>query len=181
MRGFGGGFDSSGCLVRKMTKEFFPSLPCRLCRRMSRFGSCISTVICVWSDKGTVHLFNLVVFGASNRQSTFSPLTPYLPLPKYFQSERSYAQYRIPVQSAHISLSQTSSMRAPPSDVDEERCVVGWIEAPGTEEGGWVEHQLVALTYAGGWYRLLLPQDVNKVYVLKDTESQVHRMSPMKM
>ncbi|KAJ7638702.1 SVP1-like protein 2 [Roridomyces roridus] len=114
--------------------------------------------LCVWSDKGTVHVFNLVVSGASNRQSTFSPLTPYLPLPKYFESEWSYAQYRIPVQSAHISLSQTSSMRAPPSDVDEERCVVGWIEAPGTEEGGPVEHQLVALTYAGGWYRLSLPQ-----------------------
>jgi hypothetical protein len=43
--------------------------------------------------------------------------------------------------------------------VDEERCVVGWIEAPNDEStgGGAVEHQLVALTYAGGWYRLSLP------------------------
>ncbi|KAJ7791319.1 hypothetical protein B0H14DRAFT_2935821 [Mycena olivaceomarginata] len=83
--------------------------------------------LCVWSDK------------APNRQSTFSPLTPYLPLPKYFESEWSYAQYRIPV--------------------DEERCVVGWIEAPNDENTaeGRVEHQLVALTYAGGWYRLSLP------------------------
>ncbi|KAJ7499035.1 WD40-repeat-containing domain protein [Mycena latifolia] len=115
--------------------------------------------LCVWSDKGTVHVFNLVVSGASNRQSTFSPLTPYLPLPKYFESEWSYAQYRIPVQSSHISLSATSSMRPPPPDVDEERCVVGWIEAPddGNPNPGPVEHQLVALTYAGGWYRLSLP------------------------
>ncbi|KAJ7507683.1 SVP1-like protein 2 [Mycena galericulata] len=112
--------------------------------------------LCVWSDKGTVHVFNLVVSGASNRQSTFSPLTPYLPLPKYFESEWSYAQYRIPVQSAHITLSATSSMRAPPPEVDEERCVVGWIEAPDVGDGP-VEHQLVALTYAGGWYRLSLP------------------------
>ncbi|KAJ6599181.1 WD40-repeat-containing domain protein [Mycena vulgaris] len=114
--------------------------------------------LCVWSDKGTVHVFNLVVSGASNRQSTFSPLTPYLPLPKYFESEWSYAQYRIPVQSSHISLSATSSMRSPPADVDEERCVVGWIEAP--DDGNPnrpVEHQLVALTYTGGWYRLSLP------------------------
>ncbi|KAJ7742496.1 SVP1-like protein 2 [Mycena maculata] len=111
--------------------------------------------LCVWSDKGTVHVFNLVVSGASNRQSTFSPLTPYLPLPKYFESEWSYAQYRIPVQSAHISLSATSPVR-PAAEVDEERCVVGWIEAPDRGDGP-VEYQLVALTYAGGWYRLSLP------------------------
>ncbi|KAJ7667907.1 SVP1-like protein 2 [Mycena polygramma] len=114
--------------------------------------------LCVWSDKGTVHLFNLVVSGASNRQSTFSPLTPYLPLPKYFESEWSYAQYRIPVQSSHISLSATS-IRSPTAEVDEERCMVGWIEAPDTGNSNHspVEYQLVALTYAGGWYRLSLP------------------------
>jgi hypothetical protein len=94
----------------------------------------------------------------SNRQSTFSPLTPYLPLPKYFESEWSYAQYRIPVQSSHISLSATS-IRSPTAEVDEERCMVGWIEAPddGNASNGPVEYQLVALTYAGGWYRLSLP------------------------
>ncbi|KAF7332133.1 WD-REPEATS-REGION domain-containing protein [Mycena kentingensis (nom. inval.)] len=112
--------------------------------------------LCVWSDKGTVHVFNLVVSGASNRQSTLSSLTPFLPLPKYFESEWSYAQYRIPTQSAHISLSATS-IRSPVPEVDEERCVVGWIEAPGNESGP-VEYQLVALTYAGGWYRLSLPK-----------------------
>ncbi|KAG5642532.1 hypothetical protein DXG03_002605 [Asterophora parasitica] len=88
--------------------------------------------LCVWSDKGTVHVFTLVASGASNRQSTFSPLTPFIPLPKYFDSEWSYAQYRIPTQSSHITLSAPAS-RSPTADVpDEERCVVGWIEAPTT-------------------------------------------------
>lgn len=112
--------------------------------------------LCVWSDKGTVHVFTLFVSGASNRQSTFSSLTPYLPLPKYFGSEWSYAQYRIPVQTSHISISASSRS----ADVaDEERCVVGWVEAPtdGSSSRSDVEYQLIALTYTGGWYRLSLP------------------------
>lgn len=88
-------------------------------------------------------------------------MTPFLPLPKYFDSEWSYAQYRIPAQSSHISIS-TPSPRSPTADVpDEERCVVGWIETPVADsaESGRpaTEHQLVALTYTGGWYRLSLP------------------------
>ncbi|KAG6918916.1 hypothetical protein DXG01_010571 [Tephrocybe rancida] len=117
--------------------------------------------LCVWSDKGTVHVFTLVASGPTNRQSTFSPLTPFLPLPKYFDSEWSYAQYRIPTQSSHITLSAPAS-RSPTADVpDEERCVVGWIEVTSSTEsvaGKPTEYQLIALTYAGGWYRLSLPQ-----------------------
>ncbi|KAG6902300.1 hypothetical protein C0995_001910 [Termitomyces sp. Mi166 len=117
--------------------------------------------LCVWSDKGTVHIFTLVASGPSNRQSTFSPLTPFLPLPKYFDSEWSYAQYRIPSQSSHITFSAPTS-RSPTEDVpDEERCVVGWIKATPSNElsrGETQEYQLVALTYVGGWYRLSLPQ-----------------------
>lgn len=93
-----------------------------------------------------------------NRQSTFSSLTPYLPLPKYFGSEWSYAQYRIPVQTSHISISASS--RSTAGDVpDEERCVVGWVEAPPDSSSNRlnVEYQLIALTYTGGWYRLSLP------------------------
>ncbi|KAF8076277.1 WD40-repeat-containing domain protein [Lyophyllum atratum] len=120
--------------------------------------------LCVWSDKGTVHIFTLVASGTSNRQSTFSPLTPFLPLPKYFDSEWSYAQYRIPVQSSHITLSAPSS-RSPTADVpDEERCVVGWIETTAVNnsgQGSMIEYQLIALTYAGGWYRLSLPNQGN--------------------
>ncbi|KAH9850701.1 WD40-repeat-containing domain protein [Lenzites betulinus] len=119
--------------------------------------------VCVWSDKGTVHVFALTSgSGASNRQSTFSPLTPFIPLPKYFDSEWSYAQYRIPAQSAHISLSAQPAKPPTADVVDEEKCVVGWIQiapedqdAPGRAQR--VEYQLVALTYTGGWYRLALP------------------------
>ncbi|KAG6857335.1 hypothetical protein H0H87_005638 [Tephrocybe sp. NHM501043] len=117
--------------------------------------------LCVWSDKGTVHVFTLVTSGATNRQSTFSPLTPFLPLPKYFDSEWSYAQYRIPTQSSHITISAPAS-RSPTADIpDEERCVVGWIDVPHSNESGQekgTDYQLIALTYVGGWYRLSLPQ-----------------------
>ncbi|KAF8631577.1 hypothetical protein AX15_002328 [Amanita polypyramis BW_CC] len=119
--------------------------------------------LCVWSDKGTVHVFTLTVSGvASNRQSTFSPLTPFLPLPKYFESEWSYAQYRIPVQSSHISLSANPAVQSPLLDPpDEERCAVGWIQHTGSKTGDKepiAEYQLIALTYTGGWYRLSLPR-----------------------
>ena len=44
-------------------------------------------------------------------------------------------------------------------EVEEEKCAVGWItvSAPGDDRSDVVEHQLVALTYTGGWYRLALP------------------------
>ena len=91
---------------------------------------------------------------SSNRQSSLSPLTPFLPLPKYFESEWSYAQYRIPVQSSHISLSSRSSAADLP---EEERCVVGWINLTDPSQGT-PEYQLIALTFTGGWYRLSLPK-----------------------
>ncbi|KIJ70209.1 hypothetical protein HYDPIDRAFT_172085 [Hydnomerulius pinastri MD-312] len=112
----------------------------------------------VWSDKGTVHVFSLVSSGPSNRQSSLSPLAPFFPLPKYFDSEWSYAQYRIPAQAAHISLSSTSAVRSSGADLAaDEKCVVGWIKVP--EEAGELGsgYQLIALTYSGGWYRLSLP------------------------
>ncbi|KAH9943335.1 WD40-repeat-containing domain protein [Epithele typhae] len=122
--------------------------------------------VCVWSDKGTVHIFALTAgSGAANRQSTFSPLTPFLPLPKYFDSEWSYAQYRIPSQAAHISISAQPA-KSPTADVvDEEKCVVTWIQVSSDQDeprrmppgAAPLEYQLVALTYTGGWYRLALP------------------------
>lgn len=115
-----------------------------------------------------------------NRQSTFSPLTPYLPLPKYFESEWSYAQYRIPAQSAHISLNAPPA-RAPTADVtDEDKCVVGWIygpvtegddQSPATGQPVQSEYQLVALTYTGGWYRLSLPATAAAAAVASSTMS----------
>jgi len=114
--------------------------------------------VCVWSDKGTVHIFTLVVSGTANRQSSLSPFTPFLPLPKYFESEWSYAQYRIPVQSSHISLSSRSSAVDLP---EEERCVVGWITSTDDLSQATPEYQLIALTFTGGWYRLSLPKTGN--------------------
>lgn len=93
-----------------------------------------------------------------NRQSSLSPLTPFLPLPKYFDSEWSYAQYRIPTQAAHISLSSTSSVRSSHTDIAaDEKCVVGWITVAPELPGVAPEFQLIVLTYSGGWYRLALP------------------------
>ncbi|KAI9574554.1 SVP1-like protein 2 [Boletus coccyginus] len=118
----------------------------------------------VWSDKGTVHIFSLVSSGASNRQSSLSPLTPFLPLPKYFDSEWSYAQYRIPTQAAHISLSSTSSVRSSHMDLAaDEKCVAGWIKVASELAGVAPEFQLVVLTYSGGWYRLALPPKASQV------------------
>ncbi|TRM67987.1 WD40-repeat-containing domain protein [Schizophyllum amplum] len=136
--------------------------------------------LCVWSDKGTVHIFALGA-NAANRQSSLSQLSQYLSLPKYLSSEWSYAQYRIPTQSAHISISSAGKQEG--ERVDEERCVVGWIEAESTaplpsrpqspgeraqnrrssvsSTAAGREFQLVALTYTGGWYRLVLPKIVS--------------------
>ena len=160
-----------------------------------------------------------------NRPSALSLLSPYLPvsLPKYFSSEWSHAQYRLPTRNPHaetLSLGghgHTDETAGLTSD-GEEKCVVGWIEvgpavggpsggkenvtpspaqssrrssstaqefaggskgvrtltptpssnsspsrgAPqsGQASGG-VEHQLVALTYSGGWYRLALPSSTS--------------------
>ncbi|TEB30157.1 SVP1-like protein 2 [Coprinellus micaceus] len=131
--------------------------------------------LCVWSDKGTVHVFSLGISGASNRQSSLSQLTPFIPIPKYFESEWSYAQYRIPVQSAHISLSSTSKTKEPNLDQpEEEKCVVGWIDVSEdddleSEREPGPEYQLIALTHTGGWYRLSLPPV--KGAVVKDVPS----------
>lgn len=137
--------------------------------------------VAVWSDKGTIHVFSLTLAGGSNRQSSLSPLAPFLPLPKYFDSQWSYAQYRIPAQAAHISLSSTSSVRSPATDLAaDEKCVVGWIKVPAKTEESVQEYQLVALTYSGGWYRLSLPLKgplVNHSNVSDVPQDPHHRVS----
>jgi WD repeat-containing protein 45 len=121
----------------------------------------------------------LLLSSFRNRQSKLSSLTSFIPIPKYFESEWSYAQFRIPTQSAHISLTQQAAARdANPDLAEEEKCTVGWIEAPRpmpmptpttTPHSAAAapppppppplapEYQLIALTYTGGWYRLALP------------------------
>ncbi|KAF8592680.1 hypothetical protein K439DRAFT_1643720 [Ramaria rubella] len=120
--------------------------------------------ICVWSDKGTIHVFRLGMNegGGGNRQSALAPLSPFLRLHKYFESEWSYAHYRLPSPSSHISLSSSHSITAPKDEtIEEERCVVCWIEVPSSESTR-IDHQLVALTYSGGWYRLALPSSASQ-------------------
>ncbi|KAJ1308811.1 hypothetical protein OPQ81_004499 [Rhizoctonia solani] len=143
--------------------------------------------VCVWSDKGTVHVFKLAKqgeeVGAKNRTSKFSALKDYVRLPKIFVSEWSYAQYRLPAQPPSSNLAALSSQVIDPTAerVEEERCTVAWIEVPVENptpispskagksaklnpstttvagSGRATEYQLVALTYSGGWYRLSLP------------------------
>lgn len=62
------------------------------------------------------------------------------------------------MQTSHISIS-ASSRSATADAPDEERCVVGWVEAPSDSNSNRsnTEYQLIALTYTGGWYRLSLP------------------------
>ncbi|KAH9994118.1 WD40-repeat-containing domain protein [Russula compacta] len=137
--------------------------------------------MCVWSDKGTIHVFSLVSGGAgglSNRQSKLSSLTSFIPIPKYFESEWSYAQFRIPTQSAHISLQQASARDANPDLAEEEKCTVGWIEAPtsrsaAAEPPPAPEYQLIALTYTGGWYRLALPNKKPSSAAAGDAQTNV--------
>ena len=78
-----------------------------------------------------------------NRQSTLQQLSPFIRLPKYFSSEWSYASYRLPAPTAHITLS--SALRGggergdggkkktegdAMEDTPAEKCTVGWVEIP---------------------------------------------------
>ncbi|KAG8863751.1 hypothetical protein FRB96_007588 [Tulasnella sp. 330] len=149
------------------------------------------TELCVWSDKGTVHVFKISdkEGGASNRQSTFSPLSGYLH--RYFSSQWSYAQYRLPSSSTHISLHSATTNNSRPLAPEDEKCTVGWIEVPvvvtppseaptaaqSSKASGskttapkpapqqlrqtQTDYQLVALTFSGCWYRLSVPSSLS--------------------
>ena len=156
-------------------------------------------------------------------------------LPKYFSSEWSHAQYRLPTRNPHaetLSLGGHTDPSTGATSDGEEKCVVGWIEvgsdasttsAAGKENitpsaskpgrrssatgqdfaggskgvrtltptpsssnsspsrgatssgktgGGEVEHQLVALTYSGGWYRLALPSSASAPLATSSSSSR---------
>lgn len=107
-----------------------------------------------------------------NRQSSLSPLAPFLSLPKYFDSQWSYAQYRIPSQTSHVALSAGTSGTRLSDAVEDEKCSVAWIRVPTPQSASatspisqppQMEYQLVALTYSGGWYRVALPSSADVV------------------
>ncbi|WVQ96062.1 hypothetical protein IAU59_003162 [Kwoniella sp. CBS 9459] len=98
-----------------------------------------------WSDKGTVHVWadeNPRSVGDNSRPSTPTSSGPSLthllsrnlPLPKYFSSTASFAQYHLPRKNPHaISAAlgaagvNVPSMRAEDEGGESERFVVGWV------------------------------------------------------
>ena len=102
---------------------------------------------------------------SKNRQSSLSSLSSILPLPKYFDSEWSYAQYYIPTQSTHVYFSSESLSDA----LEGEKCIVGWIKGPPDDDSNAdkgtpkLDDQMVALTYSGGWHRLALLPNIDQL------------------
>jgi WD repeat-containing protein 45 len=161
-----------------------------------------------------------------NRGSSFSRLKPFLPvsLPKYFASEWSHAQYRLP--SASGTGSGGGGVGGNGAFENEERCVIVWAEVPATvgtpsnsststntTPSHWrqqkptatpvrdyspssvsptsatkppsttttststdpPEHQLIALTYSGGWYRIALPGSTSSAATTPSSTSKRDR------
>lgn len=114
------------------------------------------------------------------RQKQFALLKPYLP--KYFSSEWSHSQFRLPppaptASRLPFSLSAAASANsAGPPTVEDDVCLCIWVDhidtmTPGQDipggsskgkgvqdiqERNSPEPQIVALTRSGGWYRISL-------------------------
>ncbi|WRT69774.1 uncharacterized protein IL334_006765 [Kwoniella shivajii] len=101
--------------------------------------------VVAWSDKGTIHVWkdedNTRVEGS--RSSTPTPSTPSLahllsrnlPLPKYFSSSPSIAQYHLPRKNPHAISSalgkagvNVPSMKTDEEGDESERFIVGWVD-----------------------------------------------------
>ncbi|WWC65917.1 uncharacterized protein I303_108539 [Kwoniella dejecticola CBS 10117] len=108
-----------------------------------------------WSDKGTIHVWKDDNPGNKDRDhgrsSTPTPstqtltniLSRNLPLPKYFSSSPSTAQYHLPRKNPHaISTAlgkagvNVPSMRAEEGDEESEMFVVAWVDVPTTLNPG---------------------------------------------
>ncbi|KAM0756265.1 hypothetical protein T439DRAFT_283151 [Meredithblackwellia eburnea MCA 4105] len=99
--------------------------------------------ICVSSDKGTVHVWDLgssrekrkQESESSDRQKQFNILKPYLP--KYFSSQWSHSQFRLPPPAPPpsrlpFSLSNSETGRSTPT-IEDDVCICAWIEVPRNE------------------------------------------------
>lgn len=110
------------------------------------------------------------------RQKQFNILKPFLP--KYFSSEWSHSQFRLPAPApppSRLPFSHSSTVaeglggRSTPT-VEDDVCRCAWIEyevevpptttAKGKDRVGApvtrIEAQIIALTNSGGWYRISL-------------------------
>lgn len=109
-------------------------------KRISSVGSAVG-----WSDKGTIHIWSPPTRASGSTQHTPSPsitniLSKTLPLPKYFSSTASVAQYHLPRKNPHAFTNVVSAAagkagvhtRDPEDEDDElsERFVVTWIPVP---------------------------------------------------
>ncbi|GAA5980380.1 hypothetical protein JCM10908_001633 [Rhodotorula pacifica] len=147
--------------------------------------------VAVSSDKGTVHVWDLTrrkkdgapqqepASGASTpRQKQLSMLKPYLP--KYFSSEWSHSQFRLPApappasrlpfslsnpsnypSTAFSSSGAAGAANAAPT-VEDDVCICAWIDgnrdsarsATNNTASDFQSAQLVAITRSGGWFRI---------------------------
>ncbi|KAI5476128.1 SVP1-like protein 2 [Pseudohyphozyma bogoriensis] len=99
--------------------------------------------LCVSSDKGTVHVWDLKTSkeekrrsadpeGAeTSRQKQFKILKPYLP--KYFSSEWSHSQFRLPPPAPApsrlpFSLSNPNETGRSTPTIEDDVCICSWIE-----------------------------------------------------
>ena len=67
-----------------------------------------------------------------------------------------------------------------PDAGEEERCIVGWIATPESDDdnsSSLEPYQLVALTYTGGWYRLALPTSGTATHVADSAALSVSPLS----
>lgn len=98
--------------------------------------------VCVSSDKGTVHVWDLGTgreerrkaesdSSENSRQKQFNILKPYLP--KYFSSEWSHSQFRLPppappASRLPFSLSNPGDTGRSTPTVEDDVCICAWIE-----------------------------------------------------
>ncbi|KWU45386.1 WD40 repeat-like protein [Rhodotorula sp. JG-1b] len=116
--------------------------------------------VAVSSDKGTVHVWDLHRH-KKDAEKQLSMLKPYLP--KYFSSEWSHSQFRLPAPASPPSRlpAGTSTATSAPT-VEDDVCICAWIDVPpddGQNErsapsSDFRSSQLVAITRSGGWFRI---------------------------
>ncbi|KAK4054825.1 Phosphatidylinositol 3,5-bisphosphate-binding protein [Microbotryomycetes sp. JL201] len=144
--------------------------------------------VAVSSDKGTVHAWDLTTSRQekrkadqeayeSSRQRQLDLLKPYLP--KYFSSEWSHSQFRLPAPApspsklpnfASLSPTDLGKSSASASSVEDDVCMCEWIkidrplDSSRRPDSDGDEFQIIAVTRSGGWFRIKLDgSDTNKV------------------